>query len=78
MKKIYLVVFVILTIFKINAQPDIEWKKCYGGSNYDGAKSIQQTQDGGYIVTGHKYFYDDTTSIFGSPDYWILKLKILL
>jgi hypothetical protein len=75
MKKIYLVVFVILTIFKINAQPDIEWKKCYGGSNYDGAKSIQQTQDGGYIVTGHKYFYDDTTSIFGSPDYWILKLN---
>lgn len=75
MKKIYLVVFVILTIFKINAQPDIEWNKCYGGSNYDGAKSIQQTSDGGYIVTGHIYLYDDTTSIYGSTDYWILKLN---
>ena len=75
MKKIHLIVFVILAVSKINAQPDIEWQKCFGGSNYDGAKSIQQTSDGGYIVAGHIYLYDDTTSIYGSTDYWILKLN---
>jgi uncharacterized delta-60 repeat protein len=46
------------------------WQKRYGGANGDGAWSIQQTGDGGYIVAG-------TTSSFGAVglDFWVLKLN---
>jgi hypothetical protein len=44
------------------------WGRTYGGSEYDVANSIQQTADGGYIVSG-------STDSFGSyRDHWILKL----
>jgi hypothetical protein len=37
------------------------WARTYGGSNVDGAYSIQQTTDGGYIVAGN-------TDSFGAGD----------
>lgn len=33
-------------------------QKCLGESNYDQAWSIQQTADGGYMVTGYTYSND--------------------
>lgn len=76
MKKIHLLVFVILIISNTNAQPEIEWKNCYGGSLYDGAIAIQQTMDGGYIVAGYSYSNDGDLSVnYGLKDYWILKLN---
>jgi hypothetical protein len=45
------------------------WAKTYGGSSTDGAYSVQQTADGGYIVAG------DTNSFgAGSSDAWVVKL----
>ena len=71
-------------IVKINDTGAIEWEKCLGGSNGDGAQSIQPTTDGGFIVaggsnsedgdvTGLHYGYD---SVFQriNDDYWIVKL----
>ena len=45
------------------------WAKTYGGSGGEGANSVQQTIDGGFIVAG-------TTSSFGVGlhDIWMLKL----
>jgi hypothetical protein len=46
------------------------WAKTYGGGDFDGADSIQQTTDGGYIVAGK-------TGSFGAGDgdIWVLKLN---
>jgi len=57
-------------ILKLNAKGESEWQKTFGGENYEGAKSIHQTTDGGYIVAGW-------TNSFGSggQDAYILKLN---
>ncbi len=62
-----------LWILKLRPDGAIEWQKTYGGKGFDGAYSIQQTNDGGYIVAG------DTISFIpggeASPDIWVLKLR---
>lgn len=51
--------------------PRQSWARTYGGILNGGAKSIQQTNDGGYIIAGHE------TSLLGPTgyDFWILKLS---
>ncbi|MCK5020640.1 MAG: right-handed parallel beta-helix repeat-containing protein, partial [Candidatus Peribacteraceae bacterium] len=56
-------------ILKLNETGIITWQKRYGGSGYDQARHIQQTSDGGYIVTGSTKSYTE-----GSEDIWVLKL----
>ncbi len=57
-------------ILKLNAKGEVEWQKTFGGKDDDGANSIQQTTDGGYIVAGW-------TQSFGSgeKDVYISKLS---
>jgi hypothetical protein len=57
-------------VLKLNASGDVVWQKTYGGGGWDEARSIQQTTDGGYIVSG-------TTWSFGAGgyDFWVLKLN---
>ena len=59
-------------LLKLDANGIIDWQKAYGDSDSDSANSIQQTEDGGYIVAGStdSYIYP-TTEI----DPWILKLN---
>ncbi|MFC2042309.1 hypothetical protein ACFLTV_02270 [Chloroflexota bacterium] len=56
-------------IVKFASNGNFEWQKTYGGSSWDGAYSIQQTADGGYIAAGY-------TGSFGAgdDDFWVLKL----
>ena len=62
-------------IVKLDTVGNITWQKSLGGSGFDSAYSIKQTQDGGFIVACESYSNDgDVTGNNGSYDYWIVKL----
>jgi len=54
-------------VVKTNANGDTLWTKTYGGSGDDKATEIQQTTDGGYIITG------TTTFGAGQDDVYLIK-----
>jgi uncharacterized delta-60 repeat protein len=63
-------------IVKLNKDGMVEWQKSLGGSGRDEATSIQQTNDGGYIVVGFSNSRDgDVSRNRGKFDAWIVKLK---
>jgi hypothetical protein len=43
-------------LIKTDANGDTLWTKTYGGTGSDYFNSIQQTFDGGYIITGYTYY----------------------
>ncbi|HHT9155282.1 MAG TPA: hypothetical protein ACFYD5_05660, partial [Candidatus Tripitaka sp. YC43] len=57
-------------VLKLGPDGLVEWQKTYGGVRGEGAESIQQTSDGGFIVAGN-------TDSFGAgkEDFWVLKLR---
>ena len=58
-------------IIKLDGDGNTEWNRIYGGKGWDRANSIQQTDDGGYIVAG------ETGSLgAGLWDVYILKLDV--
>lgn len=62
-------------IVKLTPDGNIDWQKCYGGSNVDFVEPIQQTSDGGYIFAGHTLSNDDDVSgNHGGYDYWVVKI----
>jgi hypothetical protein len=62
-------------VVKLDSSGNIQWQKCLGGSGYDSANSIQQTTDGGYIITGMTESTDgDVSGNNGSIDAWVVKL----
>ncbi len=56
-------------IFKLDINGDIEWQRTYGGVSNEYVRSIQQTVDGGYIVSGRSLSFS-----VGGYDSWIIKL----
>jgi len=54
---------------KTDAEGELEWSKTYGGSNEDQGYTIQQTDDGGYIVIGGTLSYGTENSAA-----WLVKL----
>lgn len=62
-------------IIKLDSVGIIQWQKSLGGTAGDGAFSIQQTTDGGYVVAGFSNSVDgDVTVNHGSVDSWVVKL----
>lgn len=43
-------------LLKTTSDGNVQWTKSYGGTN-EGGKSVQQTTDGGYIISGQTYNY---------------------
>lgn len=69
--KICIFTIIVYFLFAATAQgqaPDTLWTRTFGGSEDDGGRSVIQTSDGGYIITGF------TGSIgAGSYDVWLIK-----
>jgi hypothetical protein len=57
-------------VLKLDSNGNTIWQKTYGGDALDAGRSIQQTEDGGYIVAGITYSFSK-----GEGDAWILKLS---
>ena len=62
--------------------PDVDWQKCFGGTQYDSPTVIIEGTDGGYIVGGSTNSNDgDVTGYVWSDPYrlsniWILKVNL--
>ncbi|MEX0724482.1 MAG: hypothetical protein WD053_11415 [Gracilimonas sp.] len=61
-------------IVKLDGSGSIEWEGNYGGTMYDEAHSVQQTDDGGYIVAGESNSDDGDVSDNKGSNFWIVKL----
>lgn len=57
-------------VLKLNNDGSIAWQKSYGGEGVEEAGSIQETNDGGYIVAGNSNSFGA-----GLEDYWVVKLN---
>lgn len=65
-------------VVRLDSNGDLKWQKCFGGSNYDDAQSVQQTIDGGFVIAGTSFSNDgDVTANHGSRDYWVVKIDTI-
>lgn len=62
-------------VLKLDSAGLLTWQKTLGGSELDYAYSIDQTNDGGYVVTGYSYSNNyDVSGNHGLLDYWMVRL----
>ncbi|HMU69301.1 MAG TPA: T9SS type A sorting domain-containing protein [Chitinophagales bacterium] len=62
-------------IIKLDASGEVVWSSFYGSSC--NLNDIEQTSDGGFIVSGHSYdgiLVVKSEPNYGPPDFWIMKL----
>jgi hypothetical protein len=63
---------------KLFSNGDIQWQNTFGGSSIDVATSVKETNDGGFIITGHTQSSDgDVSQNQGSVDIWVIKISSL-
>ena len=67
-------------IVKLDSMGNLQWQKCFGGTNMDIAYQIIQTQSGGYIFTGSTLSNDGDVSgnhSLNTADVWVVKIDDL-
>jgi hypothetical protein len=66
-------------VIKMDIGGHVVWQKLYGGSNTDVCRSIRQTSDGGFILTGFTTSSNSGTltgiNLIGGFDTWVIKLN---
>ncbi len=55
-------------LIKTDSLGDTLWTKTYGGTNWDRSHSVQQTQDGGYVIAGWSQSFGN-----GLSDFYLIK-----
>jgi len=53
-----------ITVKAYDNEPVVEWSKTFGGPYLDLLMSVQQTTDGGYIMTGYSNHYDSWHDVY--------------
>ncbi|MCL0036001.1 hypothetical protein M1N47_01025 [Dehalococcoidia bacterium] len=55
-------------LVKTDPEGNKQWSQTFGGSESEGAYSVQQTADGGFIIAGETYSFGK-----GRSDFWLVK-----
>ena len=51
-------------VIKTDDHGNLSWQQTFGGSSYDGSRSIIQTSDGGYILTGYAHLAGSSEDLY--------------
>lgn len=63
-------------VIKIDDDGQLLWDKNYGGTDFDSARSITPTHDGGFVMAGNtKSTTIDVSENFGENDIWAVKIN---
>ncbi len=63
-------------VVKVSGAGVLQWQRTLGGSGIESGRSIVQTSDGGYVVTGYtESNNDDVSGNHGGGDIWVVKLN---
>ncbi|WP_036381172.1 hypothetical protein [Muricauda sp. MAR_2010_75] len=61
-------------LIKIDDNGNLLWEKTYGGTEFDDAKGLDLTLDGGFVIAGNSKSTDgDSTENQGENDLWFIK-----
>lgn len=65
-----------LWVVKLDRCGNIQWERSFGGTNYESARDVVQTADGGYIVAGETNSTNGgiVAGYGGTKDIWLLRL----